>query len=307
MGVPSLALIVMSLGLGLGYIGPFRLLEIVNRGQSCCLWRAYDDENREFIGVKTLLESAAKQRGQVHLLENEYKVASKFSHPNLIRIFHYDWYNKVPYIGMEWFSALNLKMWINRGYETYCPHLQQIFVQMTKALAYQHDQGWVHRDVKPDNFLFHFDSDAVEDKDKVKVKMIDFALAKKTSPDFMKWFTLKGKVQGTASYMAPEQIQRLPAAPGADLYSLGCTFYELLTTRLIFTGDTLNDLLNKHLSAPPPPVLQRNRNVTPEFAELLKMMLAKRPQDRPKSTTELLRLLLSTRPFRRPPSKSDVV
>ena len=286
------------MSLGLGYIGPFRLLEIVNRGQSCCLWKAYDDEKREFVGVKTLLESTAKQRSQVRLLEHEYKVASKFSHPNLIRIFRYDWYNRVPYIGMEWFSAINLKMWINRGYETYCEHLPQIFLLTAKALAYQHGQGWVHQDIKPDNFLFAPNT--------VEIKMIDFALAQKTAPGFMKWFTLKGKIRGTASYMAPEQIQRLPAHPRADIYSLGCTFYELLTTRLIFTGDSLNDLLNKHIFAAPPPVQQRNKNVTPEFAELLKMMLAKKPQDRPKTMDEIFRLLQNIRPFRRPPSKSDV-
>ena len=286
------------MSLGLGYIGPFRLLEIVNRGQSCCLWRAYDDEKREFIGIKTLLESAAKQRGQVRLLEHEYKVASQFTHPNLIHIFRYDRYNRIPYIGMEWFSAVNLKMWVNRGYETYCEHLPQIFIQTVQALAYQHEQGWVHRDVKPDNFLFSPET--------VEIKMIDFALAQRAVSGFMKWFTLKGKIQGTASYMPPEQIQRLPATPSSDIYSLGCTFYELLTSRLLFTGDTLNDLLTKHLSAAPPPVTQRNKNVTPEFAELLKMMLAKKPQDRPKSSNDLLRLLQTTRPFRRPPSKNDV-
>ena len=286
------------MSLGVGYIGPFRLLEIVNRGQSCCLWRAYDDDKREFIGIKTLLESTAKQRGQVQLLEHEYRVATKFSHPNLIHIFHYGWYNRIPYIGMEWFSAINLKMWINRGYETYCEHLPRIMVQMAQALAYQHDQGWVHRDVKPDNFLF--------DPESVQIKMIDFALARRATAGFMKMFTLKGKIQGTASYMSPEQIQGLPPAFHADIYSLGCTFYELLTTRLLFTGDTLNDLLNKHLSLPPPSVGQRNKNVTPEFAEVLKMMLAKKPGDRPKTTQELIRLLHHVRPFRRPPSKGDL-
>ena len=287
------------MSLGLGYIGPFRLLEIINRGQSCCLWRAYDDEKREFVGIKTLLESTAKQRSQVQLLEHEYKVAVKFSHPNLIRIFHYDWYNKVPYIGMEWFSAINLKMWINRGYESYCEHLQQVMLQMVQALDYQHRHGWVHRDVKPDNFLF--------DPATMQIKMIDFALARKTVAGFGKFFAMKEKVQGTASYMSPEQILGRSPAPHADIYSLGCTFYELLTTRLVFTGDTLNDLLNKHLSTLPPPVGQRNKNVTPEFGELLKMMLAKKPEDRPKTTQDLLRLLQLTRPFRRPPSKGDVV
>ena len=287
------------MSLGLGYIGPFRLLEIVNRGQSCCLWRAYNDETREFVGIKTLLEAKVKAPGQVQLLEHEFKVASKFSHQNLIKIFHYAWHNKVPYIGMEWFSAINLKMWINRGYATYCEHLSKIMNQMVQALAYQHNQGWVHRDIKPDNFLFAPEG--------CMVKMIDFALARKIVPNYMKWFTLKGKRQGTASYMSPEQIQRLLPTPSADIYSLGCTFYELLTTRLLFTGDTLNDLLNKHVSTVPPSVQQRNKNVTPEFSDLLKTMLAKRPQDRPKNSQELLRLLQTVRPFRRPPSAGDVV
>jgi serine/threonine protein kinase len=157
----------------------------------------------------------------------------------------------------------------------------------------------VHRDVKPDNFLF--------DPEAVQIKMIDFALAKKAVAGFMKMFTLRGKIQGTASYMSPEQIQGLPPAPQSDMYSLGCTFYELLTTKLLFAGDTLNDLLNKHLSTPPPPIAQKNKNITPEFSDLLKMMLAKKPEDRPKTSYELLRLLRLTRPFRRPPSKNDVV
>jgi serine/threonine protein kinase len=123
----------------------------------------------------------------------------------------------------------------------------------------------------------------------------------------MKWFTLKSRIQGTASYMSPEQIRGLPPAPGTDMYSLGCTFYELLTTKLVFAGDTLNELLNKHLFTNPPPVGQRNKNVTPEFAELLKAMLAKKTQDRPKDTNELLRLLQTIRPFRRKPSQSDIV
>jgi serine/threonine protein kinase len=286
------------MSLGFGYIGPFRLLEIVNRGQSCCLWRAYDDDKREYVGIKTLFEATAKQRSQMQLLEHEYKVASPFSHPNLIHIFRFDWYNKVPYIGMEWFSAVNLKVWINRGYESYCEQLPQIFNQRLNALASQHEQGWVHRDVKPDNFLFAPDT--------VEVKMIDFALAQKVAPDYMKWFTLKGKIQGTASYMSPEQIKRLPANPKADIYSLGCTFYELLTMRPVFTGETLNDLLNKHLATTPPSVVQRNKNVTQEFAELLKSMLNKKPSDRPKTANDLLQRLQTTRLFRRPPSKGDV-
>jgi serine/threonine protein kinase len=288
----------MSLG-SLGYIGSYRLLEVVNRGQTCCLWRAYDDEKREFVCIKTLLESFAKQREQVQILKWEYDVAAKFSHPKLVKFKQYDWYQKKPYIVMEWFSAANLKMWVNRGYEEYCKFLPQVIPDMTDAILYLHQNGWTHRDVKPDNYLF--------DTETGMVKMIDFALARRIVTGIGRLFTLRSKVQGTASYMAPEQIRGLPPDASADIYSLGCTFYELLTTRLPFTGNSINELLAKHLEATPPTVTQRNRNVTPEFSELLKLIMAKRPDDRPKKTSDLMRLIQTTRIFRRPPSKEDLV
>ncbi|MDR0522568.1 MAG: serine/threonine protein kinase [Planctomycetaceae bacterium] len=280
------------------YIGPYRLLEVVNRGQSCCLWRAYDDAKREFVGLKTLLESKVQDKDQMLLLEHEFKVAEKFDHPNLIRIYHYDKSGKNPYICMEWFPAINMKTWINRGYDTYCRHLPQIMLQMAAALQYQHDNGWIHRDVKPDNFLF--------DPETVRIKMIDFALARRIVTGFMKYFTAKSKVQGTASYMSPEQIQGQPPEPGADIYSLGCTFYELLTARLVFAGETLADLLHKHIGTPPPTIALRNKNVTPGFSDLLKAMLAKKPADRPKSMKEVIHFLQSVPIFRRTPEKKDI-
>jgi serine/threonine protein kinase len=282
----------------IGYFGPYRLLNVVNTGQSSRLWQAYDDQNRRFVGIKTLLDKFARQKDQIQLLKWEYDVASKFSHPKLIHIFEFDWYQKVPYLVMEWFSAPNLKMWINRGYAQYCSHLPKLLPEMVESLLYLHEQGWTHRDVKPDNFLFNSDEAAM--------KLIDFALTRRIAKGLGKLFAMKTKTQGTASYMSPEQIRGLPPASQADIYSLGCTFYELLTTRLPFSGESMNDLLNKHLSVPPPPITQRNKNITPEFAGIIKVMLAKKPEDRPKSTAELLKMLQTVRIFRRPPTPEDV-
>ncbi|MDR0869306.1 MAG: serine/threonine protein kinase [Planctomycetaceae bacterium] len=283
----------------IGYYGPYRLLNVVNTGQSSRLWQAYDDRNRQFIGIKTLLDQFTKQKEQVQILKWEYDVASKFEHPKLIAIKEFAWDGKIPYLVMEWFSAPNLKMWVNRGYAQYCSGLPKLLPGMVESLLYLHSKGWTHRDVKPDNFLFNAETG--------EMKLIDFALARKIAGGISKLFSMKSKPQGTASYMSPEQIRGLPPDIHADMYSLGCTFYELLTTRLPFAGDSMSDLLNKHLSNPPPPVTQRNKNITPEFLELLKLMMAKKPEDRPKNTAELLQHLQSIRIFRRPPGGGDVV
>ncbi|MDR3232904.1 MAG: serine/threonine protein kinase [Planctomycetaceae bacterium] len=284
--------------LSLGYIGPYRLLEPINRGQSSALWKAYDDSKRQFFGVKTLLNTTANVREQIQLLQHEYQVGSQLEHPNLIKIFEFGMHKKVPYIAMEWFSPVNLKKWINRGYEAYCGHIPKIFEQMTEALAYLHAKGWVHRDVKPDNFLF--------DTESVTVKTIDFAITQQNIQGFMRFFTMRSKIQGTASYLSPEQIHGKPPEPGMDIYSLGCTFYELLTSRLVFADDSINGLLNKHLSATPPAVTQRNKNITPDFSALLRQMLAKTAAERPKTAAEVLQAVKNIRLFRGSPSKKDI-
>jgi serine/threonine protein kinase len=282
----------------IGYMGPYRLLNVVNTGQTSRLWQAYDDEKREFVGIKTLQNKFVKQKDQIQLLKKEFEVAAKLSHPKLIQIREFGWYQGMPYLAMEWFSAPNLKMWLNRGYEQYCAHLPTMLPVLVESLAYFHSKGWVHRDIKPDNYLFSEENG---------VKLIDFALAKKAVAGIGKMFALKSKPQGTASYMAPEQIRGLAPEPQADMYSRGCTIYALLTTRLLFAGETMNDLLNKHLMTPTPSLTSRNRNITPEFTELLKMLLAKKPADRPKTTDELYKTFQAIRIFRRPPTKDDIV
>ncbi|MGL4594765.1 MAG: serine/threonine protein kinase [Thermoguttaceae bacterium] len=282
----------------LGYFGPYRLLNVVNMGQTSRLWQAYHDQERQFVGIKTLLDQFAKEKDQVQLLKWEFEVATKFNHPKLIRFIELAWQQKTPYLVMEWFSAPNLKMWINRGYEQYCTNLPKLILDTTESVQYMHEQKWVHRDIKPDNFLF-------SDENK-EIRLIDFALSKRVVGGLGRIFSLRAKPQGTASYMSPEQIRGLPPDIHADIYSLGCTFYEMITTKLPFTGETINDLLNKHLKAPPPVITARNKNVTPEFANVIKSMLAKEVADRPKTTTELLQHLRGIRLFRRPPSAADL-
>jgi serine/threonine-protein kinase len=102
--------------------------------------------------------------------------------------------------------------------------------------------------------------------------------------------------------MSPEQIRGQPLDERADLYSFGCMLYELLGGKPPFTGSTTNELLNKHLRTPPPPLQAVNRNVGDDFAELVRSLLGKKPEDRPESMVAFLRDMRSMQVFKVPPA-----
>ena len=167
-----------------------------------------------------------------------------------------------------------------------------IIEQMCEALVYLHAQGWIHRDVKPDNFLV---------SEEGNVKLIDFALAQRLKGGISKLLGPKGRIQGTRSYMSPEQIRGGALDGRADLYSLACTLYELLGGKPPYTGANANDLLLKHLRAAVPTLESANHNVTPEFGELIRRSMAKKASSRPKSIEDFLTDFRMVRVFRRAP------
>ena len=169
-----------------------------------------------------------------------------------------------------------------------------IITDAAQGLQYLHEQGWVHRDIKPDNFLVAEDG---------HVKLIDFALAQRIKTGLSRLFGGRTKVQGTRSYMAPEQIRGKALDARTDIYSFGCLLYELLTGKLPFTGISPEDLLRKHLTAAVPSVMSGNKNVTPDFNDLVAQMMAKDPAQRPQSMDEFLRHFHAIRVFRTFPSR----
>ncbi|MCE5301596.1 MAG: serine/threonine protein kinase [Planctomycetaceae bacterium] len=272
-----------------GYLGPYRLLNVVHTGHATQIWQAYDDANHRIVGVKTLLESDTR-REQVGLLRQEYVVGSKIHHPRIIEMYAYDWDRGQPYLAMEWFSSPNMKQRIQQGLEKLAPLTPKIIEQAAESLCYFHQVGFVHRDVKPDNFLVADDGE---------VKLIDFALAKRIRRGVARWLTLRTKIQqGTKSYMSPEQIRGLTLDPRADLYSFACSIFELVAGRPPFTGTSMIDLLNKHLRAAPPSLESQNPNVTSEFAQLVRRCMAKDRAKRPKSVDDFLREFRMIRVFR---------
>jgi eukaryotic-like serine/threonine-protein kinase len=265
---------------------------VVNTGQTSRIWQAYDDANQKLCGVKVLLEEFRRNREHLSYLKHEWLVGGTIEHPRIIRMFDFAVSRGEPYLAMEWFSAPNLKHRLRYDYERFEYLFPKLMEQMCEALACLHENGWIHRDVKPDNFLV---SDAGE------MKLIDFALAQRIKGGVSRLLGPKAKIQGTRSYMSPEQIRGLAPDGRSDLYSLGCTVFEMLARKAPFTGTSANELLTKHLHSSPPTIESVNRNVTPEFGDLVRRCLAKKPSARPQSVVDFLNELRMTRIFRSPP------
>ncbi len=274
------------------HIGPYRKLRVMMTGQTSQIWEVIDDRAGSRFALKHLLPQFAHHREHVGLLRNEYDVARRLDHPNIIKMYELFNIKGSPHVVMELFPYQNLKQEISQyGPENMATRATKIVRLAGEALAYFHKQNLIHRDIKPDNYL----SDEHGD-----IRLIDFALAQKQVTGFARFFT-RTRIQGTRSYMAPEQIRGGALTIRSDLYSFGCTVFELLSGKPPYVGVSEAELLQKHLSAPVPNLEGANSNVTPEFARLVTKMMAKRPEERPESMTRMLIEFRGLRIFKRNP------
>ena len=278
---------------GQEYIGEYRLLNLVRMGKTCQVWEAIHDTRRNRVAVKLIRPEFVRDREQIGLVRHEYTVGHSLEHPHVIRVFYFASDSTKTYLTMEFFDAPNMKQWIQQGMESISHLLPQIIQQAAEGLSYLHKQGYVHRDVKPDNFLIDPSGEA---------KLIDFALCVKRKGLVGRLLGGRGKIQGTRSYMSPEQIRGQALDERADIYSFGCTLYELMGGRPPFTGVSTNDLLMKHLRTAPPLLEAANRNVTSEFGQLVRRMLAKEPNARPTSMDDVVRELKAIQVFKSVPT-----
>lgn len=281
---------------GREYIGPYRLLRVILAGRTCVVWEAMHDDEKVKVAVKSLATEHKKDREQLALLKHEYTVGKDLSHPYVLHVHEFGIDRELPYVAMDFFNGPNLKQKLREGAAKIAFRAERVIDQAAEGLHYFHEHGWVHRDVKPDNVL-------LDDND--QLKWIDFAIAQKPKTGLAKLFSMKGKVQGTRSYMSPEQIRGESCDRRADVYSFGCMVYELLSGKVPYTAGSADDLLVKHLKAAVPSVVAIEPNVTKEFGELIAQTMAKKPADRPESMKVFRDRMSSMRVFRKQPQPPE--
>ena len=280
------------------YLGSYRIGGLLAGGHATQIWQAYHEGKKIHCVVKTPIPGHELAKEQTRLLKWEYQVAGKMAHDRIVQVWEYGIHKGLAYLAMEWVQGANLKQRLRQGPEVLAPMATKIAYQAAEAVAYFNSQGWVHCDIKPDNFVL---SDKTNE-----LKLIDFAIARRPAGILARlWPFRSKKVQGTRSYISPEQLGGGAIDDRADVYSLACMLFELVAGKPPFTATTAEELLQKQLRSAPPVLETLNRNVTPEFSRLIRSSLAKKPDERPSSSVEFYRQLAKIRIFRIQPKATE--
>ena len=276
-------------------VGDYRLYHMIRAGAVYEIWAVRPMSGSDVFAMKLIRKDSSKySRQAVAELKHEYTVGKALDHPEVITTHDYGVAKNGAWLLMEFFKTPNLKQQITADVRALQWRVKDVLTNAAAGLAHMHEKGWVHRDVKPDNYLINDDNE---------VRLIDFTIAAKTTGAVGKLFGSKTKIQGTYSYMGPEQIRGQGVDPRDDIYSFGCSAYEVLAGKLPFTANTPPELLQRHLKQKPPTLTVVDKNIHPDFAAFVMKMMAKRREDRPQSMKEVMMKIKSEPVFYTPPEK----
>jgi serine/threonine protein kinase len=267
-------------------LGPYELVELLGEGGMGQVWRARHQLLGRDVAVKLIHPGRIGDSVSLSRFQREIKLLARLDHPNVVRAEHADVIDGTHVLVMEYVPGVSLTDHVRTQgvmpVEKACEALRQAAL----ALQCAHEKGLVHRDVKPSNLLLTPDG---------TVKLLDLGLARAAGAPAADELTASGQVMGTFDYMAPEQWDDSHAVDGrADVYSLGCTAYFLLTGRAPFAEAGHNSRLSKmkaHALLPPPSLKAARPDVPDALADVVARMLAKAPEDRIQTPGEVAKLL----------------
>jgi len=266
--------------------GRFRVLSEVGRGAMGVVYRAEDTTLGRIVAIKTIALAGTsreeRDRHEARFLQ-EARAAARISHPAVVTVYEMGREGDVLFLAMELLEGVDLRELI-RNASLAPSQALTIAASVAEGLAVAHEQGIVHRDVKPGNIMVLPDG---------RVKIMDFGIARPLEPTVK---TQTGLLLGSPQYMSPEQIVGRPFDHRADIFSLGLVLYEMLTGVRPFAGDDLPELTFKvaNLSATPP------SHIVPSLPALVDLIVAralkKNPEERYASASDFARDLWAAIP-----------
>mgnify|MGYP000561865818 CR=1 FL=1 len=270
-------------------VGPYQLVRLLGRGGTSEVFEGHHAETDQRVAIKLLptdLLWDPKVEDYAARFREEARVINRIRHPGVVQVLDL---GALPdgraYLVMELLAGVSLRQRLRERGAHPADEVLALLRQLAAALAVVHEAGILHRDLKPENvMLTPADGDG---GDAEQAKILDFGLARLL--DAPERLTTEGRIMGTPAYMAPEQCLGEAASDRTDVYALGVLGYELVAGAPPFRGPW-QLLLEMHLTLPPPPLTSRAPGVPRGLADLIAMMLAKTPGDRPSMADVLHRI-----------------
>lgn len=247
----------------------YELEELVGEGGMSSVFRARDTVLERQVALKVLHEHHGRDPEYVERFRREARAIARLAHPNIVTVIDRDEWRGRQFIVFEHVLGETLKDVVDREAPLPVERTLALAHQIGRALAFAHEAGIVHRDVKPENVLI--DADGV-------AKVTDFGIARSLDPDDE--LTQTGTLLGTGDYLSPEQASGERVDEASDQYSLGIVLYELLTGEVPYPAPNVMAAAVRHLRDPLPSVRERRPEVSPRVDAIVGRSLAKRPRDR---------------------------
>jgi serine/threonine protein kinase/tetratricopeptide (TPR) repeat protein len=260
----------------------YEVLAEIGRGGMGAIFRARDTELDETVALKFLNGHVRPER--VARLVQEIKIARQVIHPNVVRVFTLEKWLDHRFIVMEYIDGAPLTRWMERRPNPTPSDRMRVATQIVGAVDAAHRLGIIHRDIKPENILVMRGGDA---------RVLDFGIARPEAADPS--LTETGTILGSPLYVAPEQIQGKPVDRRTDIYALGAVLYLLFTGRQAFTGNSVREILLKHLHGRPQPPRELNPEIPAPVSDAILRALEPDPERRFPSAAELQRALAAVR------------
>jgi serine/threonine protein kinase len=247
----------------------YELEQLVGTGGMSNVYKAKDTLLERNVALKVLHPHYSDDAEYIERFRREARAVAQLSHPHIVTVIDRGEDNGQQFIVFEYVDGENLKQLLERTGPLPARRAVELALEVAEGLAFAHEHGLVHRDVKPQNVLLTPDGNA---------KVTDFGIAR--SLDVEHGVTQTGTVLGTSNYLSPEQANGQATTPATDVYSLGVVLYELLTGDVPFRGENFVAVAMKHVNETPPDLLAQRPDLPMRLVVAAERALEKDPSDR---------------------------